>query len=113
MESCKRILLSIMLILSIAIKREVSYGMEGQTPEHVSLLPMQLELDESKFRFKIGFEFQLSGQIFPFAMDDILLQKKPLFEVINMAGEKLWHVEIDGAALNLLPVHSHPHKRKT
>lgn len=52
----------------------------------------------SVFKFKIGFEFQLSGKLFPNLVNNKDIQKKALFFIEDSVTHKLlWHVEIDGA----------------
>jgi hypothetical protein len=46
--------------------------------------------------FRIGFEFQMSGGMLPWASQESYnIQKEPIFEV-HCQGKKLWHIEIDG-----------------
>ncbi len=53
--------------------------------------------------FRIGFEFQMGGELCKWAMENYTIQKSPIFEV-GTRGEKLFHVELDGPDIEFVTV---------
>ncbi|MDR0677900.1 MAG: hypothetical protein LBF57_04520, partial [Holosporaceae bacterium] len=52
--------------------------------------------------FRIGFEFQMGGDILPWTKEkSYKIQKNPLFEM-NYKNKKLWHVEIDSTDIEFV-----------
>ncbi len=62
---------------------------------------------DNPFIFRIGFEFQLTGDLFPHYKENKLFQKKSLFSVHftnkkHSNSKPLWHVEIDGSNIEFV-----------
>lgn len=53
--------------------------------------------------FRIGFEFQMGGELCKWAMKDYSLQKSPIFE-IGIDGKKLFHIELDGPDIEFVTI---------
>jgi len=69
---------------------------------HAEVNPLQYQ--DNSFTFRIGFEFQLTGDLFPHYKENKFFQKKSLFSVSLKSSNKppLWHVEIDGSNIEFV-----------
>lgn len=66
----------------------------------VSVIAME---NQGNMPFRLGFEFQMSGHLCPWANENDNLQKIPLFEM-SYEGKKRWHVELDGSDIEFVTV---------
>ncbi|MGV8964333.1 MAG: hypothetical protein ACOH2V_13270 [Candidatus Saccharimonadaceae bacterium] len=57
-----------------------------------------------KLHFKLGFEFQESSSLCPWAWPNNNIQKKALFEVNGPDQKRLWHVELDTVDIEFVTV---------
>ena len=64
--------------------------------EDISPQVIILKNEPSKMKFKLGFEFQESSSLYPWALNNNSVQKKSIFSFhLNERAKELWHVEID------------------
>lgn len=69
--------------------------------EGMSILPMP---------FRVGFEFQMSGELCKWAMEDYSFQKSSICKIGTTDYEELFHIELDGPDIEFvtIPFSHHP-----
>ncbi len=62
-----------------------------------------LEGMKQSMPFRIGFEFQMHGELCKWALKNYSIQKSPIYE-IGVNGKKLFHIELDGPDIEFVTV---------
>lgn len=82
-----------------------SYASATEQAEKISIS------SSKKMPFKLGLELQEISSLCKWALNDNLVQKKPIFTIRNHEGHKLWHVEIDTSDIEFVTEPFSPDQR--